>query len=117
MSTAILWTRATATGGVENAYEPAISLVEKLGGVSQINHPGDWLNASKVIKLASDPKNIRYFSDLLIKYPSCAGIEILNQNDSPTRCDRILWDGLLDYVIPTGRNVWGFGISDAHRLD
>jgi len=102
--------------GVENDYEPAIALSHKLGGMSQINHPGDWIRSRHDPNVARDPKHIRYFGDLLLKYPSCMGMEILNQNDSPTRHDRILWDGLLEYVIPHGRTVLGLGTSDAHFL-
>ncbi len=102
--------------GKENDFETPIAGVAKLGGLSQINHPGDWLGSAKDVNIAKDPKWIRMFGDLLIKYPSCMGIEVLNQNDSPTRHDRVLWDGLLEYVIPAGRNVLGLGTSDAHTL-
>lgn len=102
--------------GFENNYELALAGVEKAGGISQINHPGDWLGSAKDINIAKAPENIKFFGDLLLKYQSCAGIEILNQNDSPTRHDRVLWDGLLEYCIPYGRNVVGLGTSDAHYL-
>ena len=48
---------------------------------------------------------------------SCMGMEILNRVDSVGSSDRILWDQVLQYVIPRGeRTVWGFGNSDAHKL-
>ncbi|HRT82601.1 MAG TPA: hypothetical protein P5127_05520, partial [Oscillospiraceae bacterium] len=100
--------------GRENDYEGPIAAVDKLGGLSHINHPGDWLGSAKDIEIARDPKNIKFFADILKKYPSCLGIEIINSHDSPTRHDRVLWDGLLESVIPTGRNVWGFANSDSH---
>jgi len=43
-------------------------------------------------------------------------MEVLNSHDSPTRHDRVLWDGLLENVIPAGRNVWGFANSDSHDI-
>ncbi len=103
--------------GFENGYEYAVKNVEKAGGISVINHPGDWLGSAKHPEIARDIKNVRYFGDIFNKYKSCLGMEILNLVDSVTSSDRILWDELLQYVIPRGeRTVWGFGNSDAHEL-
>jgi len=103
--------------GKENDFEGPIAAVDVLGGLTHINHPGDWLGSAGDINIAKDPKNIRFFADILKKYDSCLGIEILNEHDSPTRHDRVLWDGLLESVIPAGRNVWGFSNSDSHLLE
>lgn len=100
--------------GKENDFEGPIAAVDALGGLTHINHPGDWLESAKDINIAKDPENIKFFADILKKYPSCLGIEVLNGGDSVTRNDRVLWDGLLESVIPSGRNVWGFANSDAH---
>lgn len=102
--------------GRDNDYETPIAGVQAAGGVTFINHPGDWLESAKDVNIAKDPKNIRFFADLYKKYPSCLGMEILNSGDSPTRHDRVLWDGILEKVIPAGRNVWGFANSDAHEV-
>jgi histidinol phosphatase-like PHP family hydrolase len=102
--------------GKENDFETPIAGVEKAGGLSHINHPGDWLGSSGDVNIAKDPKNIKFFADLLKKYHSCLGIEVLNEHDSATRNDRVLWDGLLESCIPAGRNVWGFSNSDSHLL-
>ena len=67
-----------------------------------------------------DPKNIKYFSEILLKYPSCLGLEAVNGFTSVTPYDRVLWDNVLMYCLPYGRNVYGFTSSDAHsvgRLD
>lgn len=103
--------------GKENDYEGPIAAVDALGGLTHINHPGDWLGSARDINIAKDPKNIKFFADILKKYPSCLGIEAINSHDSVTRHDRVLWDGLLESVIPTGRNVWGFANSDSHNFD
>ncbi len=103
--------------GKENDYETAVAGIHALGGLSQINHPGDWLDSAKDAGIAKDPKSIKFFADILKKYDSCMGIEVLNRVDSVTKNDRILWDGLLESVIPTGRNVWGFSNADAHNTD
>ena len=103
--------------GFENGYEYAVKHVEKAGGISVINHPGDWLGSATHPEKARDIKNVRYFGDIFNKYKSCLGMEILNRVDSVTSSDRILWDEVLQYVIPRGeRTVWGFGNSDAHKL-
>lgn len=103
--------------GRENDYEIPIRKIEKSGGVSHINHPTDWLKAYKDPDCAKVPENINFFADLLRRYKSCLGIEVLNMYDKPNRSDRILWDELLKVLIPEGeRFVWGFSNSDAHRV-
>ncbi len=102
--------------GKENDFEIPLRLIEESGGISHINHPSDWLGAYKDPDCARVPENVAYFADLLRRYKSCMGIEVLNMYDGPNRSDRILWDGLLRTLIPEGRNVWGFGNSDAHRV-
>lgn len=102
--------------GKENDFEIPIRLIEESGGISHINHPSDWLGAYKDPDCARVPENIAFFADLFRRYKSCVGMEVLNMYDRPNRSDRILWDGLLRTLIPEGRNVWGFGNSDAHRV-
>ncbi len=103
--------------GKENDYETPISKIEKSGGLSHINHPTDWLMAYKYPDNAKVPENVNFFADLLRRYKSCLGIEVLNLYDKPNRSDRILWDELLKVLIPEGeRTVWGFSNSDAHSI-
>ncbi len=103
--------------GLEFDYEIPLSLIEKSGGISHINHPTDLLQARKRPECAKVPENIEFFADLLRKYKSCMGIEVLNMYDKPNRSDRILWDELLKALIPEGRTVLGFANSDAHQVD
>lgn len=103
--------------GRENDYETPITGVDALGGLTVINHPGYWLGSGKDVSRAKDPKNIKFFGDLFKKYDSCLGVEIAIEQDNSTRNDRIFWDGLLEAVLPYGRNVWGFANSDAHRIE
>ncbi len=103
--------------GKENDFEGPIKAIERSGGVSHINHPTDWLGAYRDPSCAKVPENIRFFADLLRRYRSCLGIEVLNMYDRPNRSDRILWDELLKKIIPEGkRTVFGFANSDAHRI-
>lgn len=103
-------------GGRENGYELAIAFVDKAGGLSHINHPGDFLESSSNIDAVSDKENVAFFGDILLKYDSCLGMEVFNENNSVTPYDRILWDNLLMYCLPYGKNVIGFSNTDAHRV-
>ncbi len=103
--------------GLEFDYEIPLGLIEKSGGISHINHPTDLLQAKKNPGCAKEEKNIHFFANLLNKYPSCMGIEVLNMYDIPNRSDRILWDELLKLLTPHGRKVFGFSNSDAHQVD
>lgn len=103
-------------GGRENGFELAVSFVDRAGGLSHINHPGDFLESSNNINAVSDKKNVALFGDILLKYDSCLGIEVFNENNSVTPYDRILWDNLLMYCLPYGKNVIGFSNTDAHRI-
>lgn len=104
-------------GGTENGYEDAIAFVEKHGGLSHINHPGDWLESNKDISAVSDPENVHFFADILLRYDSCLGIEVFNERNGTTPYDRILWDNLLMETLPYGKNVIGFSNNDAHRTE
>lgn len=111
--------RADLSGAVaenEMGIENALSFVEDHGALSHINHPGDVLDSTKHPEAVVDPQNIQIFGDLLLKYPSCLGIEVLNEVNSVTRYDRVFWDQLLMYCLPYGRNVIAFSNTDAHSL-
>lgn len=104
-------------GGWENGFEDAVKFTHKHGGLSVINHPGDWLESRGNIASVSDPKNVKYFGDIILKYDSCLGIEVFNETNSVTPFDRILWDNLLMYTLPYGKNVIGFSNTDAHTVE
>ena len=105
-------------------YEDVISNVDGLGGVSVINHPGEYTNARDEIYTAdaynkdnaSYNYTIRKFENLLLNYDSCIGIDINSKGDGRTRFDRKLWDTMLQDLLPMGRNVFAIATSDAHNL-
>ncbi|MBE6771195.1 MAG: hypothetical protein E7547_03505 [Ruminococcaceae bacterium] len=103
--------------GAENelGFEQAIKYIEENGGLSHINHPGDWLDSNSNPDIVNDPESIKFFGDLILKYDSCLGTEILNERNGTTGYDRILWDNLLMYTLPYGKNVIGFSNTDAHH--
>ncbi len=99
----------------EQGFEQAIKYIEENGGLSHINHPGDWLDTNSNPDAVNDPESIKFFGDLILKYDSCLGIEILNERNGTTGYDRILWDNLLMYCLPYGKNVMGYSNTDAHH--
>lgn len=106
-------------GGTSD-YETPIKAVDELGGLSVINHPGEYTNArdEEYTCDAYDESYSYYidkFESLLLKYPSCIGIDINSKGDSRTRFDRKLWDIMLMDLAPQGRNVTAIATSDAHR--
>ncbi|MBQ5824965.1 MAG: hypothetical protein IIW48_09180, partial [Clostridia bacterium] len=111
-------------GGTSD-YESVISEVHGLGGLSVINHPGEYTNARDEVYTAdaynkddvSYGYKINKFENLLLKYDTCIGIDINSKGDSRTRFDRKLWDIMLGDLIPHGRNVFAIATSDAHNLD
>lgn len=103
--------------GVENDYRTAVAEIDKAGGYSHLNHIGDWMQSNAHPERAHWDSYIQYFANILVDYPSCLGMEIVNSKDSVTKADRALWDELLQVVIPHGRNIWAFANDDSHALD
>ncbi|MCR5783227.1 MAG: hypothetical protein K6G90_10900 [Clostridia bacterium] len=100
--------------GYENDHEGAVRLADEAGALSFINHPGDWLHSNRDIGRVSDPENVKYYSDILLKYDSCLGMEVFNERNHVTNYDRILWDNVLMTCLPYGKRVIGFSNNDAH---
>lgn len=103
--------------GEEEDYESVIAGNSAAGGITFINHPGDFIYANRDQSKARDINNLKIFAEPLLKYDSCVGIEIFNLRDTSDRADRVLWDTLLQYTIPQGKNIWGFSNDDSHALD
>lgn len=111
-------------GGTSN-YEEVVKNVEAAGGLTVINHPGEYSGA-KEEECEADAYNeddiwysyvIDKFTNILTTYDSCIGIDINSKKDGRTKYDRKLWDILLQKVVPTGRNVHAIATTDAHQLD
>lgn len=109
-------TTGSGFAGAENerGFEQALKFIEENGGLSHINHPGDWLNSNANPDVVNDPYYISFFGDLMLKYDSCLGTEVFNERNGTTGYDRILWDNLLMYCLPYGKNVIGYSNTDAH---
>ena len=100
-----------------SGYEDAVAFADANGGLSHINHPGDWLNSNANPEVVNDPEMIKQFGDIILKYDSCLGTEVFNEKNGTTGYDRVLWDNLLMYTLPYGKNVIGFSNTDAHTTD
>lgn len=106
-------------------YEDAVKGVDKLGGVSIINHPGEYTKARYELHTedAYNENNFAYgyyinkYASLIEKYDSCLGIDMNSKGDNRTRFDRKLWDILLTRFAKNGENVFGIASSDAHQLN
>lgn len=106
-------------------YIDAVRGVHKKGGISIINHPGEYSKARyELTSAGAYDENVfayRYlinkWANLLNKYDSCLGVDVNSKGDDRTRFDRILWDKLLIRFSANGENVFGFCTSDAHQLD
>ena len=107
----------TGFRGGEYAFEEAVKFAHENGGISHINHPGDWLESNANPGAVSDPKNIELLTNIVLKYDSCYGIEVFNEDNGVTGYDRILWDNMLMYALPYGKTIIGYANTDAHEPD
>lgn len=106
-------------------YEDAVKGVHAMGGVSVINHPGEYTKVRYELRSedAYNEENPVYgyytnkFASLIKNYDSCIGIDMNSKGDNRTRFDRILWDNLLRRFAANGENVYAIASSDAHQLD
>ncbi|MBQ3005726.1 MAG: hypothetical protein IJD88_07310 [Clostridia bacterium] len=108
-----------------SGYKNAIVGVDKAGGLSVINHPGEYTQARYELyqEDAYDMSNPSYnyyinkFYGYINKYDSCIGIDINSKGDGRTRYDRKLWDIMLSMAAEKGKTVTAIATSDAHQLD
>lgn len=116
---------ADFTNNSITTYEDAVKGVDRAGGISVINHPGEYTKARYEIR-SEDAYNesntvynyyINKFASLIDRYDSCIGIDMNSKGDNRTRFDRILWDNLLKRFAANGENVYAIASSDAHNLD
>jgi len=108
--------------GVNREYDTPIREVQKRGGVTLLNHIGRVTGADgKSIAEAEAlyaPGSFwgNRYSKLFVDYPGLLGMDINSKSDTETRNDRILYDTVLQTVIPHGRTPWAFSTSDGHGL-
>lgn len=105
--------------GVSGDYETPAREVEKRGGITFLNHLGNFTQAwdKGDPSISRQPKYVNKFARIFLDYPSCVAMDINSGTDAHTGYDRILWDEVLQKTIPNGRNVSCITFSDSHGLD
>jgi len=102
--------------GIDRDYETPIKAVSELGGYSMINHPGDTTGSYANPAVNRDPKTVSKYAMLFKKYwPSCFALDINSISDG-TRTDEVLYDNVLEKLIPYGITPWLVAFSDAHQM-
>jgi len=98
-----------------------IKMIEQLGGISHINHPGRYTGGMRPDLLGYAASNnqeiVQRYVDLFMEFPFVVGMEIINKTDVESRTDRILWDNILRQTMPHNRFVWGFSNDDSHSTE
>lgn len=97
------------------------------GGLTHINHVGEWSDAKDDIGVY-DSEFISDFASIYQDYGimrrnrdesnlrGCLGMELVNTADSRTRNDRYLYDEVMKILAPQGINMLVFCEDDAHEL-
>jgi len=105
--------------GVYGDYETPAAGVKAAGGITMLSHVGEYVYPDKdSAAYAGQPIKTYYtnkFARLFIDNAgSGVGMGINSAEDENTRCDRILYDQILQKTIPNGVVPWGFTFADAH---
>ena len=102
----------------------AVSKNAKAGGITHINHVGEFMEANDCSSAAEAMGSVytqdwidQFAQDVFRAYPSCIGMELVNKSDNRTKWDRHLYDELLKRLAPEGRGLWGFCGDDSHHED
>ncbi len=105
--------------GVDGDYETPAREVDRLGGVTFLNHLGNVTQAwdKKDPDISRSPRWVNKFARIFLDTKSCVAMDINSGTDDHTGYDRILWDEVLQKTIPNGRNVSCITFSDSHGLD
>ncbi len=112
--------------GVYGDYETPSKGVMEAGGISFLSHVGEYVYIDKdSYNYVGQPVDDYYatkFARLFLDYnkdengnPSSLGMGINSATDAHTRCDRILYDQVLQKTIPNGVVPWGNSFSDSHN--
>ena len=107
--------------GVYGDYETPTKGVKDAGGISMLAHVGEYVytdkDSEKYVGQKIDEYYVNKFARLFIDNAgSSVGMGINSATDAHTRCDRILYDQILQKTIPNGVTPWAFCFSDAHSL-
>jgi len=102
--------------------ERAFEETRALGGIAFINHPGRYTTGAAGgaggVASSNNPVRISRYVELFDRFYDVAlGFELFNRNDNESRSDRVLWDNILQALMPYGHFVWGFSNDDSHSMN
>lgn len=108
--------------GVYGDYETPSKGVMDAGGISMLAHVGEYVyqnhTADQYVGQKVDEYYVNKFARIFLDCQgSSVGMGINSAFDDFTRCDRILYDQILQKTIPNGVVPWGFTFSDSHTFD
>ena len=106
--------------GVFGDYETPSRGVAEDGGISYLSHVGEYVYTDKdsenYVGQPVDDYYANKFARIFLDYPgSSLGMGINSATDAHTRCDRILYDQILQKTIPNGVVPWGNTFADSHN--
>ena len=106
--------------GVFGDYETPSKGVNDAGGISFLSHVGEYVYTEKdsenYVGKKVDEYYVNKFARIFIENAgSSLGTGINSATDAHTRCDRILYDQILQKTIPYGVVPWGNTFADSHN--
>ncbi len=107
--------------GVFGDYETPTEGVKEAGGISFLSHVGEYVYTDKDSEKYVGQKVDDYYADKFARLfidnaGSSLGMGINSATDAHTRCDRILYDQILQKTIPNGVVPWCNSFADSHNL-
>jgi len=91
------------------------------GGLAIFNHPGRYTTGAGGgaggLASSNNPMRISYYVEMFDRFDVALGFELFNRLDNESRSDRVLWDNVLQALMPYGRFVWGFSNDDSHSMN
>lgn len=105
--------------GVFGDYETPTKGVKEAGGISFLSHVGEYVytdkDSEKYVGQKIDEYYVNKFARLFMdNQGSSLGMGINSATDAHTRCDRILYDQILQKTIPNGVVPWCNTFADSH---
>lgn len=106
--------------GVFGDYETPSKGVKDAGGISMLSHVGEYVYIDKDSeKHVGQPVDDYYATKFARLFLDCEGsslgMGINSATDAHTRCDRILYDQILQKTIPNGVVPWCNTFADSHN--
>lgn len=103
--------------GCYGDYETVVRRVAKQGGLTFLDHTGEYVGCEDDPDRAREPYYANKFANIFLNNPSCVAFDVNSGINNRTRYDYILWDEILKLTIPNGRNVSCIAFSDGHHID